>query len=288
MTSERRSIGFGAGLRTTHFTTLLERRSAIDWFEVISENFFVEGGRPHRVLERIRQDYPVVLHGVSLSIGSTDPLCLGYLDRLADLVRRYDPIWISDHLCWTSIDAHNLYDLLPLPWNKECLDHIVPRIDAVQERLGRRIALENVSSYLAFDHSTMSEAEFLTELANRADCEILLDVNNVYVSARNQGFEPEEFIDRLPAHRIVQIHLAGHTDCGTHLLDTHDAPVADPVWRLYEHAVRRLGAVPVSIEWDAKVPPLERLEAEVGIARRVAARALHGHLQDRAGSTAAA
>jgi uncharacterized protein len=281
------SLGFGVGLRTAHFGALLERRAEVDWFEALSENFMMDGGRPRRVLERIRRDYPVVLHGVSLSIGSTDPLRRDYLDRLRALAERFEPRFVSDHLCWTGVDAHNLHDLLPLPWNEETLDHVVRRVIEVQDALGRRIALENVSSYLAFTHSTMSEWEFLSEVAHRADCWILLDVNNVHVSARNHGFDPRVFIDSVPAERVVQLHLAGHTDCGTHLLDTHDAPVATPVWELFVHTRRRLGAVPTCIEWDGDVPPLERLEEEVATARRHAGAAdLAGRSRDDA--TAAA
>lgn len=281
------SLGFGIGLRTAHFGALLERRADVDWFEALSENFMMDGGRPLRVLERIRRDYPIVLHGVSLSIGSTDPLSRDYLSRLRGLADRFEPRWVSDHLCWTGVDAHNLHDLLPLPWNEEALEHIVGRVVEVQDVLGRRIALENVSSYLAFTHSTMTEWEFLSEVARRADCWILLDVNNVYVSARNHGFDPRAYIDAVPAERVVQLHLAGHTDCGSHLLDTHDAPVAAAVWELFAHTRRRLGAVPTCIEWDGDVPPLERLESEVAAARRYAGAAqLSGRPRDDA--TAAA
>ena len=271
--SSSSSLGFGIGLRTAHFNTLLERRAEVDWFEALSENFMMEGGRPHFVLDRIRRDFPIVLHGVSLSIGSTDPLRRDYLDRLRWLIERFEPRWISDHLCWTGVDAHNLHDLLPLPWNEETLALVASRVVEVQDVLGHRIALENVSSYLAFTHSTMSEWEFLSEVARRADCSILLDVNNIYVSARNHGFDPRAFIDGIPSERVVQMHLAGHSDCGTHLLDTHDAAVAEPVWELFVHARRRLGAVPTCIEWDGNVPPLEELESEVATARRRAAEA---------------
>jgi uncharacterized protein (UPF0276 family) len=255
------SAGVGVGLRTAHFGTLLERRAEVDWFEAISENFLMDGGRPHFVLDHVRRDFPVALHGVSLSIGGTDPLSADYLHRLRGLVRRYEPSWVS----------HNLHDLLPLPWDEEALSHIAARVTEVQDRLGRRIALENVSSYLTFTHSTITEWDFLVELCRRADCEILLDVNNVYVSARNHGFDPKVYLDAVPAERVVQIHLAGHSDLGSHLLDTHDAPVAEAVWDLYRYAVARLGAVPTSIEWDGDVPPLERLEAEAAIVRRIAA-----------------
>jgi uncharacterized protein len=261
----------GIGLRTAHFGTLLERRAEVDWFEAISENFMMDGGRPHSVLDHVRRDFPVALHGVSLSIGSTDPLSTDYLERLRALVRRWEPCWVSDHLCWTGVDAHNLHDLLPLPWDEETLSHVAARVVEVQDRLGRRIALENVSSYLTFTHSTMTEWDFLVELSRRADCSILLDVNNIYVSARNHGFDPKRYVDAIPAERVVQIHLAGHSDLGTHLLDTHDARVVDAVWALYRYTLARLGSVPTSIEWDGDVPPLEDLEAEVRIVRDVAA-----------------
>ena len=278
-------LGTGIGLRTAHFSALSERRAEVDWFEAISENFMMAGGRPLAVLERLRRDYPIALHGVSLSIGSTDPLSRSYLERLRALVHRFEPSWVSDHLCWTGVDAHNLHDLLPLPWNEEALAHVVPRVLAVQDFLGRRIALENVSSYLAFSHSTMAEWDFLAELAQRADCDILLDVNNVYVSAYNHGFDPIAYIDAMPAERVVQIHLAGHSECGTHLLDTHDAPMIPPVLELYRYALARLGRVSTSIEWDGDVPPLDRLEHEAARARRAAEAALGS---DLARATAAA
>jgi hypothetical protein len=218
----------------------------------------------------VRRDFPVVLHGVSLSIAGTDPLDVAYLRRLRALVDRVAPAWVSDHLCWTGVSAHNLHDLLPLPWTEETLEHVVPRVLAVQDILGRRFVLENVSTYLSFSHSTMSEWEFLVELARRADCDLLLDVNNVYVSAYNHGFDAGTFLDSIPVERVAQIHLAGHTDYGTHLLDTHDAPVCDPVWELYRRARLRFGRVATLIEWDGNIPALERVEAEAQAARRIA------------------
>jgi uncharacterized protein len=271
--AERRypNLGAGIGLRTAHFDTILESGSRADWFEAISENFMMDGGRPLHVLERVRRDFPVVLHGVSLSIGSTDPLDPDYLRRLRALMHRFEPAWVSDHLCWTGVDAHNLHDLLPLPWTEEALEHIARRVRQVQDAIGRRLVLENVSSYLAFAHSEMSEWEFLAELTARADCDLLLDVNNVYVSGFNHRFDPRAFIDAIPPERVAQIHLAGHTDCGTHLLDTHDAPVIEPVWELYRYALERVGPVATLIEWDGDVPPLERVEAEAARARQIAA-----------------
>lgn len=266
-------LGTGIGLRTRHFEEILARGAQVEWFEAISENFMVEGGRPLWVLERVRRDFPVVLHGVSLSIGSTDPLDADYLKRLRALAERFSPAWVSDHLCWTGVDHHNLHDLLPLPWTEEALDHVAQRVHRVEEALGRPLMLENVSSYLTFTHSTMSEWEFLAELTRRTGCDLLLDVNNAYVSGRNHGFDPRQFIDALPAERIGQIHLAGHSDCGTHLLDTHDHPVVDAVWELYRYALRGLGPVSTLIEWDGEIPPLARLEEEAASARRHAAEA---------------
>jgi hypothetical protein len=234
---------------------------------VISENYMVKGGRPLHILERVRRDYPLVLHGVSLSIGSTDPLDRGYLDRLRDLVARIEPAWVSDHLCWTFIGGHNSHDLLPLPYTEETLHHVVSRLGRVQNHLGRRIALENASTYLRFAGSSIPEWEFLGEVAHRADCGILLDVNNVYVSSVNHGFDPEKYLAGIPPERVWEIHLAGHTDRGSHLLDTHSARVCDEVWELYRFASRRIGAVASLVEWDENIPDWETLEAESGRAR---------------------
>jgi hypothetical protein len=263
------SLGHGIGLRPVHYPRVLDGTARADWFEVISENFMIPGGRPLAVLERARADAPVVLHGVSLSLGSVDPLNERYLDALERLVARVDPAWVSDHLCWGSFGGHYAHDLLPLPYTEEALAHVVARVRRVQERLGRRLLVENVSSYLTYAHSAMPEWTFLAEVAERADCGILLDVNNVHVSAVNHGFLPEEYLDGLPAARIGQIHLAGHRDEGTHLLDTHDAPVCAPVWRLYRRAIERLGEVSTLVEWDDRIPPLEDLLAEAERAREI-------------------
>jgi uncharacterized protein len=262
MAFHRAHPGHGIGLRTRHFDRFLAERPAVDWVEVISENFFAPGGRPMAVLEKVRRDMPVVLHGVSLSIGSTDPLSVTYLSKLGALARRIAPAWISDHLCWGSHGGRYVHDLWPLPFTEEALEHVVRRVSAVQEALGARILLENVSSYVTFRASTMTEWDFVAEIARRADCGILLDVNNVYVSARNHAFDPSAYLAALPAERIGQIHLAGHTDQGDWLLDSHGAPVADPVWELYGEAVRRFGAVPTLVEWDDAIPPLEDVVAE--------------------------
>ncbi|HTY17700.1 MAG TPA: DUF692 domain-containing protein [Myxococcota bacterium] len=266
-------LGVGVGLRPVHYADVLARAAqgtlGVDWFEVISENFLVPGGRPPRVLGAVRSHLPVVLHGVSLDIGSTDPLNESYLDALAALARRVEPAWISDHLCWTGVDGANLHDLLPLPLRGETVRHVAARVRRVQERLGRRIALENVSSYFAWTHDAMPEWEFLAAVAEEADCGILLDVNNVYVSAHNHGFDAIRYIDAIPPERVFQLHLAGHSESGSLLIDTHDHPVRDEVWALFAHAVRRLGPVSTLIEWDDEIPPLERLEEEASRARAI-------------------
>jgi uncharacterized protein len=255
-------LGHGIGLRPPHYAAVLAEHPPVDWFEVISENFMVEGGNPRRVLRQLRERCPVVLHGVSLSLGSVDPLDEAYLDRLATLAAEVEPAWISDHLCWSSLGGHTGHDLWPLPFTEESLDHVVRRVERVQERLGRRILVENVSSYLQFTASCLTEWEFLAALAERADCGLLLDVNNVYVSAHNHGFSAEQFLEGIPPARVGQFHLAGHSDHGTHLLDTHDHPVCDPVWELYRAAVRRFGPVATLIERDDHIPPLGEVVAE--------------------------
>jgi uncharacterized protein len=265
------ALGFGAGLRAEHYAEILSNPPRLDWFEAITENYFESGGRPLHVLERVRRDRPVALHGVALSIGSTDPLDEVYLDKVAALAERVDPALITDHLCWCGVDGAVLHDLLPLPYTEEALDHVAGRVRRVQDRLRRRILLENPSTYIAFTHSTIEEWTFLAELAERVDCGILLDVNNVYVSARNLGFDPRVYIDALPADRIGQIHLAGFTDMGSYLFDTHSAPVVDEVWDLYRRACERFGPIATLVEWDAEIPPLERLVAEVDRARQIAA-----------------
>jgi len=269
------SLGFGVGLRATHYGEVVERRPRVDWFEIISENFMVPGGRPLRVLERIRRDYPVVMHGVSLSIGSTDPLDQRYLSELGALARRVEPAWISDHLCWTGVGGRNLHDLLPLPYTEEAVFHVAQRVRRVQDTLGRQILLENVSSYLSYHDSTMPEWEFLSAVAEEADCGILLDVNNVFVSAFNHRFAAEDYLFGVPVSRVAQFHLAGHSDYGTHLLDTHDHPVCREVWELYALAVRRFGPVSTLIEWDDQIPPLARLLAEARRAGKIAATVAH-------------
>jgi uncharacterized protein len=241
----------------------------MDWFEVISENFMVRGGRPLEVLAAVRDRHPLVLHGVSLSIGTTDPLNRKYLADLRALAKRFEPAWISDHLCWTGVAGRNLHDLLPLPHTAEVVRHVSRRIREVQDFLERPILLENVSSYLTFRDSTMSEWEFLRAVTEEADCGILLDINNIFVNAFNHRFSAEEYLDAIPVERVVQFHLAGHSDHGTHLLDTHDHPVREEVWTLYERAVRRFGAVSTLIEWDDNIPEFSVLAETAQRARRI-------------------
>ncbi len=267
-------LGFGLGLRTVHYEEILAGRCAVDWFELLSENYMVPGGKPLHYLDRIRADYPVVMHGVSLSIGSTDPLDWNYLRALKTLAQRVSPHWISDHLCWTGVSGRNTHDLLPVPYTEEAVTHIVARVQAIQEFLGRRILLENVSSYVGYRQSELTEWEFLSEIARRADSLILLDVNNIYVSAHNHGFDAEQYLVGVPAERVQQIHIAGHSNCGDYIIDTHDADVIDPVWALYAKAIERLGPVSTMIERDDHIPPLSELVAELDQARRVAATAL--------------
>jgi uncharacterized protein (UPF0276 family) len=263
------ALGFGLGLRVDHYETLLEERPAIDWLEALTENYLVPGGRPLSNLMRIREHYPMVMHGVSMSIGSTAPLDRDYLAQVRALAARVEPAWISDHLCWTGVHGKNMHDLLPMPYTEEALAHIVSRVHAVQDILGRRILLENVSSYVSFRDSRLTEWEFLKAVAEEADCLILLDVNNIYVSSVNHEFDPHVYLNAIPAERVQQMHLAGHQNHGDYLIDTHDHPVPDPVWRLYAAAVRRFGRVSTMIERDANIPPLADLQRELAAARRV-------------------
>jgi len=272
------ALGFGLGARPAHYDALLRNPGRIDWLEVLTENYLVPGGKPLYFLDRLRRDYPVVMHGVSLSIGSTDPLNVDYLAHLKNLATRVEPLWISDHLCWTGVGGRNLHDLMPLPYTEEAIAHVAARVLRVQEYLGRRILLENVSSYVTYRASEMTEWEFLSEVAHRADCLILLDVNNIYVSSRNHDFEPSAYLEGIPVERVQQIHLAGHENCGDYIIDTHDAPIVGPVWELYGEAVKRFGPVPTMIERDDHIPPLAELVAELDHARRVASAALDERL----------
>jgi len=267
-------LGFGLGLRTEHFDEVLQGVPAIDWLEVNTENFMVAGGKPRQYLAAMRESYPIVLHGVSLSVGGSDPLDQRYLAALKQLAREIEPAWISDHLCWTGVDGVNSHDLLPLPYSEEVVAHVVGRVQQVQEFLGREILLENLSAYVQFSRSSMPEWDFLREVAVRSGCRLLLDVNNVVVSARNQGFAPSEYLRGLPAEHIWQIHLAGHTDYGDYAIDTHDHAVGAAVWNLYEEATARFGSVSTMIERDDHLPPLPALVAELDLARAAHARAL--------------
>lgn len=261
-------LGLGLGLRTVHFDHILEHRPAVDWFEIISENFIDSRGRPRHVLNQIAERYPLVMHGVSLSIGSTDPLNFDYLARLKALAKEIQPKWISDHVCWTGVAGRNTHDLLPMPLTEASLKHVVERIRILQDFLERPFVLENPSTYVGFTGSTLSEWEFIGRMAEEADCGLLLDVNNVYVSSVNHDFDPEEFIRSVPHDRVVQFHLAGHTHLGTHVIDTHDGEVTDPVWRLYRLAHELTGGVSTLLEWDARIPPFPVLHAEVLKAKR--------------------
>ncbi|MFK8046937.1 MAG: DUF692 domain-containing protein [Halioglobus sp.] len=264
------ALGFGLGLRTDHFDHVLNNQPAVDWFEVLSENFMVAGGKPRYYLEAIAERYPVVMHGVSMSIGSTDPMSIEYLTALKKLANDIQPQWISDHICWTSIHGVNSHDLLPLPYTEETIEHVSTRVRQVQDFLGRRILLENVSSYLSYKDSTMDEWTFLNEVARRSDSLILLDINNIYVSARNHHFDPMEYLAKIDTDRVQQFHLAGHSDFGDYVIDTHDHDVPDSVWDLYRHALERFGAVSTMVERDANIPPFTELEEELACAGRIA------------------
>ena len=268
-------IDFGLGLRPEHYEEIAANPGRVSWFEALSENYMVPGGSPLHWLDRIRRDYPVALHGVSLSIGSIDPLDGRYLDDLKALADRVQPMWISDHLCFTGLRGVNMHDLLPLPYTEEALDHVAERVKRVQDHLGRRLVLENVSSYVTYAASELSEWDFITELSRRADCDILLDINNVYVSAFNHGFDAHAFLRAMPRERVRQFHLAGHTHKGSHIIDTHDHPIVPGVWELYAEAVRLFPGVPTMIERDAEIPPYVELLAELDVARGIAAGVAH-------------
>jgi hypothetical protein len=274
--SEFPFLGFGAGLRRQHYDYVIDTSPNVDWFEVNSENFMVQGGRPLKVLEKVRERYPIVLHGVSLSLGSVDPLNRNYLADLSDLARRFEPAWVSDHLCWTGVGGRNLHDLLPLPYTEEAVRWVSSRIRQVQEILRRTILIENVSSYMTFAHSTISEWDFLSAVAEESDCGILLDINNVFISAFNHGFDARMYIESMPIDRVAQYHLAGHSDYGSYLLDTHDHPIRSEVWPLYDVAVGRFGEVSGLIEWDDNIPEFSVLQAGADEARARRIRAVLG------------
>ncbi|MCG8038783.1 MAG: DUF692 domain-containing protein [Candidatus Thiodiazotropha taylori] len=266
---QRLFLGYGLGLRRQHYEDVLDTKPEVDWFEILSENYMVDGGKPLYYLDRIREHYPMVMHGVSMSIGSTEPLNYEYLDRLKTLIERVEPAWFSDHLCWTGIDKLNMHDLLPLPYTEEALDYVAERIAKVQDYLGRQMLIENVSSYVSYNESQLTEWEFLREVAERADCLLLLDINNIYVSAYNHQFDPVEYLTAMPSERIYQIHLAGHTQEKDLIIDTHDHPIADPVYELYAEAVRRFGRVSAMIERDDNIPPLVDLLSELDRVRQI-------------------
>jgi len=256
-------LGLGIGLRTTHFAHILGQRPKLGFFEILTENFLDTGGRPLHILDQVAEIYPIVMHGVSLSIGSSDPLDFDYLSKVKALAERTRAKWVSDHVCWTGIVGRNTHDLLPLPYTEQTLRHVVSRIKVVQDFLERPLVLENPSTYLEFVPSQMTEWEFIARMAEEADCGLLLDVNNVFVSAFNHGFDPEAYIAAIPADRVCHHHLAGHTDKGTHLLDTHSDHVVDPVWDLFGYTVRRVGLRSTLVEWDADIPPFEVVHAEI-------------------------
>lgn len=272
--SDHTQLGFGLGLRTDHYDTILETAPPVDWFEVLSENYMVGGGKPLAYLDKFAERYPLVMHGVSLSIGSTDPLDRAYLIELKALAERIKPAWISDHLCWTGVAGRNLHDLLPLPHTEESVRHVVARVREVQDFLGRQILLENASTYLDFTHSAIPEWEFVSAVAEAADCLLLLDVNNIYVNSQNHSFDPLDYLDGVPMSRVRQIHLAGHSHNGELLIDTHDHPVCEPVWQLYGETIKRSGPVATMIERDDNIPPLAELLDELQRARDISARVL--------------
>jgi uncharacterized protein (UPF0276 family) len=260
-------LGVGVGLRTVHYAHLLEHSPELDWLEILSENYIYTEGRPLYVLDQLAERYPMVMHGVSMSIGGTDPLNFDHLARLKALKRRVHARWLSDHVCWTGAMGRNTHDLLPLPYDEASLRNVVARVRTVQDFLGERILLENPSSYVEFRQSSMSEAEFMSRLAEEADCGLLLDVNNVYVSAFNHGFDAREYLHALPYERVAQVHVAGHTHHGTHIIDTHTGPVIDEVWALWAEVAQRVAGVSLLLEWDSDIPSFERVHAEALRAR---------------------
>ena len=267
---KRPYLGYGLGLRKEHYETILTERPDVDWFEIISENYMVDGGKPLDYLTRIREHYPMVMHGVSMSIGSTEPLNFNYLKQLKNLIERVQPEWISDHLCWTGVNGLNLHDLMPLPYTEEAIQHVADRVSQVQDYLGQQILLENVSSYVSYSDSVMTEAEFYREVTERADCLMLLDINNIYVSAYNHNFDPYSYLNAMPNERVYQFHLAGHTQEDNLIIDTHDHPIADPVFDLYAAAVERFGRVSTMIERDDNIPPLPELLTELDLVKNIA------------------
>lgn len=262
-------LGHGIGLRPVHYQTILDTNPQLDWLEVMTEDYLDVGGRPLYYLHQIREHYPMVMHGVSLSIGSADPVNFDYLAKVKALAENIQAVWISDHLCWTGMNKLNMHDLLPLPYTEEALNHVVNKVKQVQDFLGRRILLENVSSYITYKQSDMTEWEFLNAVAEQADCLILLDINNIYVSAFNHNFNPRDYLLSVPTKRVQQFHLAGHQNFGDHIIDTHDHPVIDPVWELYADAVKHFGKISTMIERDDNIPPLQEVLDELAIAKQI-------------------
>lgn len=278
-------LGFGLGLRPQHYSHIFANKPQVDWFEIISENFMDTDGKPRRNLARIRERYPIVMHGVALSIGTADPLNSEYLQKLKALIDWAQPAWISDHLCWTGVAHKNTHDLLPVPYTDEALKHIVRRIREVQDYLERPIALENPSTYLEFNHSEMPEAEFIARMAEESGCNLLLDVNNVYVTCYNHRLDAKAYLDTLPLDQVIQIHLSGHSNKGTHIIDTHDDHVIDEVWNLYKYVVHKAGRTPnTMVEWDDQIPDFSVLQVELEKARSAAKDAAHYQLPDLAAS----
>ncbi len=269
-TQQKPYLGFGLGLRTNHYETIINEKPSVDWFEIITENYLVPGGQPLYYLDKIREHYPMVMHGVSMSIGSCDPIDWDYLKQVKHLAERIQPHWISDHLCWTGVQSKNMHDLLPLPYTEAVIDHVVNRIQQVQDFLGRQILIENVSSYVSYQDSSMPEWEFVREIIQRADCLLLLDVNNIYVSSINHEFNPIDYIAAIPSNRIYQIHLAGHANMGDYIIDTHDHDIVDQVWDLYSETLRRHGLISTMIERDDNIPPLSELLTELSHASQIA------------------
>lgn len=275
MQVKHKNLGFGLGLRTVHYSAILESSPPLDWLEIISENYLVPGGKPLYYLDLFAERYPIVMHGVSMNIGSTDPLDWEYLKKLKNLMRRTKAKWVSDHLCWTGMHHQNMHDLLPLPLTEEMVTHVVQRLKQVQDYLGCQLLIENPSTYITFKCDTLSEQAAMGTIAEEADSLILLDVNNIYVSSVNHGFDPIQYLKEIPKNRVQQIHLAGHSNYGDYIIDTHDATVIDPVWALYETAIAHFGPIPTMIERDDKIPPLEELLIELERARDIVKTVAH-------------
>lgn len=267
-------LGYGLGLRPDYYNEILQTNPPIDWLEILSENYMVEGGKPRYFLDQFKERYPLVMHGVSMSIGSSDPLDFEYLTGLKKLAAHVNPMWISDHLCWTGQGGHNLHDLMPLPYTYDVIEYVAERIRIAQDYLERPLLIENVSSYVTYDQSVMPEWEFYQAVCESSGALMLLDINNIYVSARNHNFDPVEYINNIPINCVQQFHLAGHTDYGDYVIDTHDHPVVTSVWELYEKALTRFGAVSTMIERDDNLPPFSELLKELSTARDIGQRIL--------------